>query len=147
MVRHGQKRLPDRVRDIIQGRHCSIYTEQASASWTRRSMLFHDRLQPKEMGADEIEEYVTCPPGGNAACLTETNANPRWDGWVRVPSAGFEPPAFRSATSIVEAAHEPAVVHRRCVAHPIPPSLRRPHYSGEASIVPSSTKLTHPAVA
>ena len=61
MVRHRQKRLPDRVRDVIHGRHCSICTEQASASWTRRSMLFHDRLQPKEMGADEIEEYVTCP--------------------------------------------------------------------------------------
>ena len=76
MVRHRQKRLPDRVRDVIHGKHCSICTEQASVSWIRRFILFHDRRHQKELGTHEIEESLTYPAGERAACLAATNDVP-----------------------------------------------------------------------
>jgi integron integrase len=59
MTKRRKKKLLDRVRDVIRTRHYSIRTEQAYVGWIRRFILFHDKRHPKEMGADEIEEYLT----------------------------------------------------------------------------------------
>ena len=59
MTKRRNKKLLDRVRDAIRVKHYSIRTEQAYVNWVRRFILFHDKRHPKDMGAAEIEEYLT----------------------------------------------------------------------------------------
>ncbi len=59
MTKPRNKKLLDRVRDAIRVKHYSIRTEQAYVNWIRRFILFHDKRHPKDMGAAEIEEYLT----------------------------------------------------------------------------------------
>ena len=53
------KKLLDRVRDAIRVKHYSIRTEQAYVNWIRRFILFHRKRHPNQMGAAEIEAFLT----------------------------------------------------------------------------------------
>jgi integron integrase len=53
------QKLLDRVRDAIRVKHYSIRTEQAYADWIKRFILFHAKRHPEEMGAPEIEAFLT----------------------------------------------------------------------------------------
>ncbi len=55
---HKQKLLL-RVRDTLRTRHYSRRTEQAYLGWIRRYILFHRKRHPSEMGAAEINLFVT----------------------------------------------------------------------------------------
>lgn len=59
MTKRRKKKLLGRVRDAIRTKHYSIRTEEAYVSWIRRYILFHDKRHPREMGATEIEEFLT----------------------------------------------------------------------------------------
>ena len=59
MTQPRKKKLLDRVRDAIRTKHYSIRTEEAYANWIKRFILFHDKRHPKEMGADEVEAFLT----------------------------------------------------------------------------------------
>lgn len=59
IAKRRKKKLLDRVRDAIRAKHYSIRTEEAYVSWIRRFILFHGKRHPKDMGAAEIEEYLT----------------------------------------------------------------------------------------
>jgi integron integrase len=52
-------RLLDRVRDTIRRKHYSIRTEQAYVDWIRRFILFHDKRHPADLGAVELEAFLT----------------------------------------------------------------------------------------
>ncbi|MBI5753073.1 MAG: phage integrase N-terminal SAM-like domain-containing protein [Hydrogenophilales bacterium] len=52
-------RLLVRVRDKIRLKHYSIRTEQAYTDWVRRFILFHEKRHPAEMGAAEVEQFLT----------------------------------------------------------------------------------------
>ena len=52
-------RLLDRLRAEIRGRHCSIRTESACVDWARRFILFHSKRHPKDMGAVEVEAFLS----------------------------------------------------------------------------------------
>lgn len=52
-------RLLDRVRDAIRARHFSPRTEEAYVRWMRRSILFHGKRHPQEMGAPEIVVFLS----------------------------------------------------------------------------------------
>jgi len=52
-------RLLDQVRDAIRRKHYSIRTEEAYVSWIKRFILFHNKRHPREMGAPEIEAFLT----------------------------------------------------------------------------------------
>ncbi len=52
-------RLLDQVRDAIRRRHYSPRTEEAYVAWIRRYILFHDKRHPRDMGAPEIEAFLT----------------------------------------------------------------------------------------
>ena len=58
MVRHPP-RLLDQMRDVFRRKHYSIRTEDAYVDWTRRYILFHGKKHPKDMGAAEIESFLT----------------------------------------------------------------------------------------
>jgi len=53
------KKLLDRVRDAIRLKHYSIRTETAYVDWIRRYILFHDKRHPNDMGAPEVEAFLT----------------------------------------------------------------------------------------
>lgn len=52
-------RLLDQMRDALRVRHYSLRTEQAYTHWTRRYILFHGKRHPREMGAVEVEAFLT----------------------------------------------------------------------------------------
>ncbi len=52
-------RLLDQVRERIRYRHFSIRTEMAYVMWVRRFVKFHGLRHPQEMGAPEIEAYLS----------------------------------------------------------------------------------------
>ena len=57
--RDKQPRLLDRVRAAIRLRHYSRRTERAYVSWIRRFILFHGKRHPKDMGAAEVEGFLS----------------------------------------------------------------------------------------
>ena len=52
-------RLLNQVRDKIRLKHYSIRTEQAYTDWIRRFILYHAKRHPAEMGAVEVEQFLT----------------------------------------------------------------------------------------
>ena len=54
-----QPRLLDRLRDRIRLKHYSIRTEHAYVDWARRFILFHGKRHPAELGAAEVEAFLT----------------------------------------------------------------------------------------
>jgi hypothetical protein len=53
------KKLLEQTRDRLRLKHYSIRTERAYVDWIKRYILFHDKKHPEEMGAKEIEEFLT----------------------------------------------------------------------------------------
>ncbi len=69
------KKLLDQVREAIQVKHYSIRTEQAYVNWIKRYILFHDKRHPREMGAAEIEAFLTyLAVDRNVAASTQNQA-------------------------------------------------------------------------
>ncbi len=54
-----QPRLLDQVRDVMRRKHYSIRTEQTYIQWIRRFILFHGKRHPLQMGAAEVETFLT----------------------------------------------------------------------------------------
>lgn len=52
-------KLLEQVRDKIRLKHYSIRTEQAYLDWIKRFILFHHKRHPLDMGAIEIEAFLT----------------------------------------------------------------------------------------
>ena len=68
-------RLLDQVRDKIRLKHYSIRTEQAYTDWVKRFVLYHKKRHPKEMGAQEVEQFLThLAVNGNVAASTQNQA-------------------------------------------------------------------------
>jgi hypothetical protein len=55
------KKLLDQLRDAIRLKHYSIRTEQAYVGWLKRYICFHGVRHPAEMGASEVEAFLTFP--------------------------------------------------------------------------------------
>ena len=58
VVQHSPKLL-DRMRAEIRVRHYSIRTEQTYIDWVRRYILFHDKRHPQDMGAAEVQAFLS----------------------------------------------------------------------------------------
>ena len=52
-------KLLDQVRDRIRIKHYSIRTETQYVQWIKRFFLFHGKRHPTEMGATEMEAFLT----------------------------------------------------------------------------------------
>jgi len=53
------RKLLDQIRDAIRLKHYSYSTEKTYVHWARRYILFHNKRHPAEMGAVEIETFLT----------------------------------------------------------------------------------------
>ncbi len=58
-VEKPPKKLLEQVSDIIRLKHYSYKTEKSYLYWTKRYILFHKKRHPREMGAKEIEAFLT----------------------------------------------------------------------------------------
>ncbi|MBU1223766.1 MAG: integron integrase [Gammaproteobacteria bacterium] len=68
-------RLLDQVRGKIRLKHYSIRTEQAYVDWIKRFVLHFDKRHPGEMGAREVEAFLTyLAVQGNVAAATQNQA-------------------------------------------------------------------------
>ena len=68
-------KLLDRVRDKIRLKHYSIRTEQAYVDWIRRFILFHCKKHPADMGAAQVEAFLThLAVVGKVAASTQNQA-------------------------------------------------------------------------
>ena len=55
----NKPRLLDQVRDVLRYLHYSYRTEQSYIYWIKRYIYFHNKKHPRDMGADQIVEYLT----------------------------------------------------------------------------------------
>jgi len=68
-------RLLDQVRDRLRRKHYSIRTEEAYVDWIKRFIRFHDLRHPAEMGAPEVEAFLThLAVAGKVAASTQNQA-------------------------------------------------------------------------
>jgi integrase len=59
MMEQRPKKLLDHVRDAIRLKHYSWHTEEAYVTWIIRYIFFYDKRHPKDMGAEDIEAFLT----------------------------------------------------------------------------------------
>lgn len=74
---HQQQKslLLDQVRHHIRLKHYSIRTEEAYLNVIRRFIIYHRKRHPKEMGTDEIRQYLShLATDGNVAASTQNVA-------------------------------------------------------------------------
>jgi len=75
MMEPTDKKLLDRVGDAIRLKHYSIRTEEAYANWIKRYIYFHNVRHPAEMGAPEVQAFLThLAVDQNVAASTQNQA-------------------------------------------------------------------------
>lgn len=68
-------RLLDQVRERIRYKHYSIRTERVYVEWVKRFVLFHKKRHPRDMGASEVEAFLShLANEGNVAAATHQQA-------------------------------------------------------------------------
>jgi hypothetical protein len=55
----NKPKLLDQVRGVIRRKQYSIRTKQAYVDWIRRFVLYHNKRHPKEMGEQQVAEFLT----------------------------------------------------------------------------------------
>ena len=53
------RKLLDQVRDKIRFKHYSLSTENTYIAWTKQYILFHGKRHPADLGATEVEAFLT----------------------------------------------------------------------------------------
>lgn len=53
------KKIQEQVRDVIRTHHYSYRTGEVYWNWMRRFILFHNKKHPKDMGAVEIQAFLS----------------------------------------------------------------------------------------
>ena len=56
---HTTEKLLDQVRDKIRFKHYSLSTENTYLSWIKQFILYHGKRHPVNMGAAEVEAFLT----------------------------------------------------------------------------------------
>jgi integron integrase len=68
-------KLLDQVRNKIRVKHYSIRTETQYLQWIKRFILFHGKRHPKDMGAGEVEAFLShLAVEGNVSASTQNQA-------------------------------------------------------------------------
>jgi integron integrase len=75
MGESDKPRLLDQVRDAVRVRHYSYRTEEQYVLWVRRYILFHGKRHPLDLGAVEVEAFLSSlAVNGNVAAATQNQA-------------------------------------------------------------------------
>jgi len=72
---HPPPELLDRLRHACRVRHYSLRTEDMYHDWAKRFILFHNKRHPQDMGAAEINQFLThLAVVGKVAASTQNQA-------------------------------------------------------------------------
>jgi hypothetical protein len=104
-------KLFDQVRQVLRVRHYAYETEKSYIHWIKRFIAFHHMKPPREMGAAEVEAFLTylavnlkvAPSTQNqalSALIADRSQN--WRSWNRSSAM-----AHRSPTSSIRYEHTP----------------------------------------
>jgi len=52
-------KLEDQLRAVLRLKHYSLKTEESYTGWYKRYVLWHGKRHPAEMGAAEVEAFLT----------------------------------------------------------------------------------------
>ena len=52
-------KLLDQMRAVVRTLHYSIRTEYAYVDWARRYFLFHNRMHPAQLGAPQVQAFLS----------------------------------------------------------------------------------------
>jgi len=55
----GKPRLLDQMKAAIRTKHYSLKTEKSYVQWIRRYIYFHEKQHPQEMGALEVQRFLS----------------------------------------------------------------------------------------
>jgi integron integrase len=68
-------KLLDQVRDKLRVKHYAIRTEQSYVDWIKRYIWFHGKRHPKDMGAQEVEAFLShLAVAGKVSASTQNQA-------------------------------------------------------------------------
>jgi hypothetical protein len=68
-------RLLDQVMQVMRVRHYARTTEECYVQWIRRFILFHGKRHPRDMGAAELEQFLTdLAVNGRVSASTQNQA-------------------------------------------------------------------------
>jgi integron integrase len=68
-------KLLEQVREAIRARHYSLRTEETYLSWMKRFILFHDKRHPRDMGRQEVQQFLShLAVEGHVAASTQSQA-------------------------------------------------------------------------
>ena len=68
-------KLLDQVQAVLRVKHYSIRTERVYLDWIKRYILFHDKTHPAQMGAAEVEAFLShLAVAGRVAAATQNQA-------------------------------------------------------------------------
>jgi integron integrase len=68
-------KLLDIVRNKLRVKHYSIRTEQTYVDWIKRYIFFHDKRHPKDLGAQDVEAFLThLAVAGQVSASTQNQA-------------------------------------------------------------------------
>lgn len=71
----GAPRLLEQVRERLRVMHYSIRTEEQYVQWIRRFILHHGKRHPRDMGAPEVEAFLThLAVAGGVSASTQNQA-------------------------------------------------------------------------
>ena len=59
MAQRYKKKALDQLSERLRALHYSRRTEEAYRAWIKRFIFFHGKRHPSQMGAPEIEEFLT----------------------------------------------------------------------------------------
>lgn len=68
-------KLLDQVLDRIRRKHYSLRTEEAYVHWIKRFIFFYGKRHPREIGAAEVEKFLThLAVAGRVSASTQNQA-------------------------------------------------------------------------
>jgi len=68
-------KLLDQVRDKLRVKHYAIRTEQSYVDWIKPYIYFHDKTHPRELGAQDVEAFLThLAVAGKVSASTQNQA-------------------------------------------------------------------------
>lgn len=74
-MRRRPPRLLDQVRHRLRLKHYSLRTEESYIGWIKRYIFFHNKRHPREMGAAEVEGFLShLAVEGQVAASTQNQA-------------------------------------------------------------------------
>jgi hypothetical protein len=59
VIPNPKAKLLDQVREVLRVKYYAMRTEEAYVHWIKRFIFFHQKRHPREMGATEVQAFLS----------------------------------------------------------------------------------------